>query len=260
MNKWIKKSIELANSKGYLDHLYKIYPVEIGNTRVISDSIKYKISKAFEEKNEIELLKNLLKLPKFPIDNPYIASLRKYPVLLTKNPETVSRICKIIFSLGIEKVLELSAKPKSPSRQLGQRFKRWLKTLDYPFLEKEEFKKHQGIAFLNGGDKKLKKFVIEELKIHLEKGIDFLLKIENKFILGEAKFLTDYGGSQNNQFRDALNVAKIKKGNIIGIAVLDGIVWFKSNSYMFQTVKALKGIALSALLLEEFINGNKVSA
>jgi len=29
---------------------------------------------------------------------------------------------------------------------------------------------------------------------------------------------------------------------------------------MFQTVKALKGIALSALLLEEFINGNKVSA
>lgn len=89
---------------------------------------------------------------------------------------------------------------------------------------------------------------------NLRKGIDFILKIKNKFILGEAKFLTDYGGTQNNQFNDAIRVAKISRGNVMGIAVLDGIVWFESNQYMHRTIKSFEGIALSALLLEEFIN------
>ncbi len=253
MNKWVKKSIELANSQGYLDNLYKIYPVEIGNIRFISDSVKYEILKFFEKKDEINLLKTLLKLPKFPINDPYIASLRRHPSLLLKNPETVKRINKIIFSLGIETLLELSTQPKSPSRQLGHCFKRWLKTLNYPFLKREEFKEYSGVAFLDGPDKMLKDFVIKEIKINLEKSMDFILKVKDKFFLGEAKFLTDYGGSQNNQFRDALNVAKIKKDNLTGIAILDGIVWFESNSYMFQTIKSFNGVALSSLLLEEFI-------
>lgn len=71
--------------------------------------------------------------------------------------------------------------------------------------------------------------------------------------MGEAKFLTDYGGTQNNQFREAINITKIKKEKIIGIAILDGIIWFESNSYMHKTVKTLKGLTFSALLLEEFI-------
>ena len=144
--------------------------------------------------------------------------------------------------------------PKSPSRQLGHSFKRWLRTLNYPFLSKDEFVNHKGIAFLEGSDRRLKQFAVEELGIkELKKGIDFVLRAKNKFILGEAKFLTDYGGTQNNQFRDAISVAKIKRGEIIGIAVLDGIVWFESNAYMHRTVKSIDGIALSALLLEEFI-------
>jgi len=107
---------------------------------------------------------------------------------------------------------------------------------------------------LEGSDEELKKFAEKELGIkNLEKGIDFLLKIKENFFLGEAKFLTDYGGSQNNQFRDALRVAEIKKHNIIGIAVLDGIVWFESKAKMYKTIKEFEGFALSALLLKEFI-------
>jgi len=254
MNKWIQTSINLASSKGYLDKLFKIYPIEMGNIRAIPDSIKNGVQRAFREKNKIDLIKELLKLPKFPIDDPYIASLRRHPSLLSKNPETIERISKKLFSLGIDTVLELSGKPKSPSRQLGHSFKRWLRTLDYPFLEGNEFKESSDIAFLEGSDKKLKKFANNELGVkNLKKGIDFILKIKNKFILGEAKFLTDYGGTQNNQFRDAINVAKTKKDNIIGIAVIDGIVWFESNAYMHRTIKSFNGVALSALLLEEFI-------
>lgn len=254
MNEWIQKSINLANSKGYLDKLFKIYPIELGDIRDIPDDIKNKIQKAFREKNKIDLIKELLKLPKFPIDDPYIASLRRHPSLLSKNPGTIERISKKLFSLGIDTVLELAGKPKSPSRQLGHSFKRWLRTLGFPFLGENEFEEYSAISFLEGSDKKLKKFANDELGVkNLKKGIDFILKIKNKFILGEAKFLTDYGGTQNNQFRDAISVAKIKKDNIIGVAVIDGIVWFKSNAYMHRTIKSLDGIALSALLLEEFI-------
>lgn len=254
MNKWIQKSINLANSNGYLDKLFNIYPIELGDIRDIPDNIKNEVQKAFRNKNKIDLIKELLRLPKFPIDDPYIASLRRHPSLLSKNPETIKRISEKLFSMGLDTVLELAGKPKSPSRQFGHSFKRWLRTLNYPFLEEREFSEYEEVVFLEGSDKKLKKFATEELDIrNLKKGIDFVLKIKNKFILGEAKFLTDYGGTQNNQFRDAISVARISKNNIIGIAVLDGIVWFESNAYMHRTIKALNGVALSTLLLEEFI-------
>ena len=254
MNKWIQKSIKLANSQGYLDRLFKIYPIETGDPRQIPETLKKEIQKAFKDKNKVELIKKLLKLPKFPIDDPYIASIRRHPFLLQKNPETIERITRKLFSMDVETILNLGSSSKSPSRQLGHSFKRWLRTLNYPFLNKDEFVNHKGVAFLEGSDKKLKQFAVEELGVkELKKGIDFVLKTKNKFILGEAKFLTDYGGTQNNQFRDAISVAKIKRGNIVGIAVLDGIVWFESNAYMHRTVKSTDGIALSALLLEEFI-------
>jgi len=254
MNKWIQKSIKLANSQGYLDRLFEIYPIETGDPRQIPETLKKEIQKAFRDKNKVELIKKLLKLPKFPLDDPYIASIRRYPFLLQKNPETIERITRKLFSMDVETILDLGSSPKSPSRQLGHSFKRWLRTLNYPFLNKDEFINYEGVAFLVGSDKKLKQFTVEELGVReLRKGIDFVLKTKNKFILGEAKFLTDYGGTQNNQFRDAISVAKIKRGKIVGIAVLDGIVWFESNAYMHRTVKSIDGIALSALLLEKFI-------
>lgn len=65
--------------------------------------------------------------------------------------------------------------------------------------------------------------------------------------------LTDYGGSQNNQFDGAIEMAEVKSGNVSGIAILDGILWFESKSYMHRKIKSFEGLALSALLLEEFI-------
>lgn len=139
------------------------------------------------------MIKELLKLPKFPIDDPYIASLRRHSSLLSKNPETIERIAGKLLAMGIYTVLEFAGKPKSPSRQLGHSFKKWLRTIKYPFLQEDDFKEYDEIAFLEGSDKKLKKFAIEKLGIrNLKKGIDFILKIKNKFILGEAKFLTSY--------------------------------------------------------------------
>ncbi|MEK7658855.1 MAG: hypothetical protein AAB352_03275 [Patescibacteria group bacterium] len=254
MNKWVEKSVELANYSGYLDKLFDIYPIELGKIREISEETKKDVQKAFKNKDKKNLIEELLKFPKFPIDDPYVASLRRHQHLLEKNPRTISRIGKILLSINIDTILSLSTKAKSPSRQFGNSFRDWLHGSKYNFLDGQELKVYDGVAFLDGSDNNLKEFAIKELGIkRLNRRPDFLLKIKDKYILGEAKFLTDYGGTQNNQFDGALKMTKIKKDKVFGVAVIDGIVWFKSNSYMHRTVNKLNGSVFSALLLKEFI-------
>lgn len=254
MNKWVKKSIGLANSKGYLDKIFEVYPIEIGDIRGVNEKLITNLKKALKKKNKKDLIKVLLRFPKFPIDDPYIASLRRHPFLLERNPRTIKRIGERLLSIKMNTILKLATKPKSPSRQLGNSFENWIHTINYPFLEEEKFKNYKKIAFLKGSSTRLKQFVIKELGIkRLTRGPDFILKANDKFIIGEAKFLTDYGGTQNNQFDGAIKMARIKDPQVIGLAVLDGIVWFRSNAYMHRIVKKLKGTALTALLLERFI-------
>lgn len=255
MNKWIEKSIYLAKSKGYLDNLFSVYPIELGTSREIPKELKLGIKRAFEKKNKKKLIIELLKLRRFPIDDPYIASLRRAQFLLDKNPKTIQRLGKRLISIGLGNIFKLASQPKTPSRQFGNSFRSWLKTLGYLFLSEEQFLKTKNkIAFLRGSDKVLKRFAIKNLKIKkLDKGLDFLLRVKDKFILGEAKFLTSHGGTQDNQFNYAVRVAKINKNNILGVAVLDGVVWFKGGAHMYTAIKKFKGTAFSALLLEQFI-------
>lgn len=254
MNKWVNKSINLANKKNYLDLLFEVYPVSEEQMRKLLRGSKREIIENYRKKDKINLIKGFFKLKKFPINDPYIASLRKYPFLITKNPKTIKRIGKKLFSIKLNDLLELVIQSKSPSRQFGQSFRNWLQKIQYPFLEEREFLIYNKIAFLKGSDEKLKQFAVKKLNLKkLGRRPDFILKIKNKFIIGEAKFLSDYGGTQNNQFDGAIKITKINNDNIKGVAVLDGIVWFKSNTYMYKKVKKIKGSALSALLLEEFI-------
>ncbi len=48
-------------------------------------------------------------------------------------------------------------------------------------------------------------------------------------------------------------MAKIKKRKAIGMAVLDGVLWFESGEEMCRVIRKFDGIALSALLLKDFI-------
>ena len=44
-----------------------------------------------------------------------------------------------------------------------------------------------------------------------------------------------------------------KGGRAIKIAILDGVVWINNKSKMFRKISELNEIALSALLLKEFL-------
>jgi hypothetical protein len=66
---------------------------------------------------------------------------------------------------------------------------------------------------------------------------------------------SEISGAQNANFEDAMRLLSGKKGKAHRIAVLDGVVWIKSRTKMYQTVCRLKEPALTARLLKEFLEG-----
>ncbi len=264
MNKWVEKSIELARSKGYLDKLTGIYPVNLSLIRSIDPKEKEKITDLFNNKNTKKLISELLKLERFPIDDPYIGFLRKDKEAINRNPKTVSRIGNRLYKLGLNELMLGASRPKSPSRQVGQMFRSWLYKIGYPVLQKENFLKNKEIAILEGGDTSLANFAKEELGYSGQKGLDAVLRIKDKFILAETKLITTTGGTQDKSFREGISFIKNKdkKRNIIRIAIFDGVVWVisenakkKKKLSLYETIIKLKNneIVLSTLLLKDFI-------
>jgi len=256
MNKWVAKSIELANRPGYLDKLSSVYPVVLSSDRPLPTEMQERLRELFERKDRINLLRELINLDKFPIKDPYVAFFRNVPSAIDNNPTTVERITNTIFSMGFENMLEGIEEPKEFNRKIGMLFKRYLPNLGYPMLPKEKFKIYKRTAILEGSDADLKEFAKRNLGYKIEKGLDVLAKIGGKFIVGEAKFLTDFGGHQNAQFEDAMRLIKYGSSRMVKIAILDGVVWIKNGSKMFKTISNLNDnqIVLSALLLKDFLD------
>ncbi len=260
MNEWVSKSIKIANSSGYLDRLHEIYPVIHEAERKIAKELEAQLKRVYDEDDDVALVKELLRLEKFPIKDPYVAFLRKKDAFIGYNPETVARIAKRIRDMGFQEMLSSIKEPKEFNRQIGPLFKRWIPRIGYPVLAEAEFKEYdQDVAFLQGNDRQLQNFANDYLGCELAKGPDFIARVREKFVVGEAKFLTDYGGHQSAQFRDALELLRGKKGKAVRVAVLDGIVWIEDSTRMYKAVSVLEEIALTALLLKEFLQSLRLN-
>lgn len=268
MNKWVQKSINLAKGEYYLDRLLEIYPPEdIGRGKILEKESPI-LKSLFHEKDCVNLVKELIRLKnrgfKFPIENPYISFLSHYEEAIDKNPITIKKICDKLFEMNYDELKEKLEAPKKASRRVGPMFKVWLRR-KFNFFDEDEFIKADDIAFLNGGDKFLKEYAKRELKCkfrELSKGLDFVAKIyESSYIIGTAKFITDFGGSQDNQFKEAVSLVKETKcpSNVIKIAIIDGVAWL-GGAAIKLTLESLKKdeFCFSALLLEEFLEELKV--
>jgi hypothetical protein len=260
MNEWIEKSFEIANGEGYLDKLQEIYSVE-PKKREISPEVLDTIKKVYESKDPILLLKTLinLNLERFPIDHPFVPFFKMNKEAIDKNPTTAKKIGNILLSMSLDKIFEEIKKPKVASRRMGHLFRLWsTEKLGFKVFEKEdEFVRYNGIGILKGSDETLMKFANEKLNCNLKKGIDLVAKTSKYYIIGEAKLLTSVGGEQYSRFKEALIFAEQKEGNAIRIAILDGIVWIKSKNQFFRDLTNTGAIALSALLLKDFIESLK---
>lgn len=229
--------------------------MEVSGFRTISPKTQKEIKDAVEKNDHKKLILALIdtEVELFPIKDSYVAHLRADFSALDKNPETLRRIGERLVKMGFDEIIRASTQPKETNRQMGPLFRKWINKLGYPCLDKDEFLKHQGPALLNGSDKTLKKFAKEHLGVQRKKGLDLILKKGDIFVIGEAKFLTDFGGHQNAQFNDPHSLIHTRAGKVIKVAILDGVVWIPTGNKIHKAVKRTKKDVLSALLFKDFV-------
>lgn len=254
MNIWTQKSIELARKPGYLDALNRVYVMNINPSRPLVAEIEAKIRDAFNNKKTKELIYLLIKNEVFPVKDSYVGFLRLNPRAIDENPITIERIGKRLYSLGAEALIREATRPKETNRQLGNSFKKWLPELGYPILSQKDFATATGTVILAGADKQLANYAREKLGCKLSKGIDFLLKKQGRYLIGEAKFLTTPGGEQNGGFTDASTFIKGRsKTKVSRVAVLDGYIWVEQTGGLHRKIIANNLDIFSVLLLGEYI-------
>ena len=256
MNHWTELSIEYANCRSYLDDLFRVYPVIPEGIRDIDNDVWDRFSNAYEHNNHEAMILELLKFKLFPIKDSYVAYLKRDPEAIKRNPATVDRLCGRLYEMGLTKIFENCTLPKETNRQMGQRFRNWLKlgVLGLLPVSEEEFNSSDKNAILNGSDKQLKEYAKKYLGYEHDKGLDLIARFNGQYVIGEAKFLTDLGGHQNSQYRDALSTIN-SNCNAVKIAILDGILYVKSKSKMFKDITQgdpSRNI-MSALVLREFL-------
>lgn len=263
MNYWTKISSEFATQRNYLDELYKVYPISPNLRREIDKNKENNIKLAFDKRNNLELIKELLTLELFPIKDSYIAFLKRDSSAIYRNPETINRLAGNLYQMGFEEIIEKCTQPKETNRQIGPMFKQWIDkgTLGAKVIKSpEEFLNYKSNCIFNSSDMEMEKFAHKYLGYNREKGIDFIAKFNNKYIFAEAKFLTDFGGHQNAQFDDAVSTMKAPIKNklisneVIPIAILDGVLYIKGNNKMFRYLNEhSEQLIMSSLVLREYL-------
>ena len=264
MNYWTSLSADYAKQRNYLDELYRVYPIVPNIRREMSTGLWEKIERAYHERNNIELVKSLLKTELFPIKDSYIAYLRKDLIAIERNPDTVNRIAGCLIQMGLDKIYEKCTEPKETNRQIGPMFKRWISqgTLGCSICTNaEEFLSLDSNAVLNMSDSAMKAFAKYYLGYNRDKGLDLIARFNNKYIIAETKFLTDFGGHQNAQFFDAiatlnseLTIPNRLDAEVIKIAIFDGVLYIPGRNKFYQYLtNNPNDTIISSLLLREYL-------
>ena len=262
MNIWTSKSIELANQSNYLDLLYKIYPMSVNLRRELKPIVKSKIEKYYNNQDGEKLLRILLEQEVFPIKDSYVAYLKRDKTAISRNPATVERLTGMLYEMGLKEIFNKTTQPKETNRQIGPLFKNWINSGSLGAIITKDHQKmlnYNGNIILNTSDADMKLFAKKYLGYSRDKGLDFIGKFNNKYIVGEAKFLTDFGGHQNAQFFDAISTMRSTfdtEKKVIPIAILDGVLYIKNKSKMYRTITQEfddDQVIISAVLLRDYL-------
>ena len=257
MRLWTQLSIEYANQRSYLDDLFSVYPTIPEGIRDINEYLWANIESAFIDRDNINLISYLLDLELFPIKDSYVAYLRRDKSAINRNPQTVNRLCGRMYEIGLEQLYTRCSEPKETNRQIGPLFKRWIErgSLGIRPVPLHIFLSSTDNAVLAGSESQLTDFANNHLGYNRNKGLDFVGRFNRKYVIGEAKFLTDFGGHQNAQFADALSLLTETGVEAEKIAILDGVIYITNDGKMHNTLisYAQDYNIMSALVLREFL-------
>ena len=260
MNKWCKKSIEIAQNSNYLDRLFEVYPVFQNPERPIKEEKRGKIEYAYLHGDKITLLNECFNAEVSPIKNSYIGFFKQDPSAFDRNPEMLNRIYKEIFDLGLDEIIQRMERPAEANRQMGQCFKKFVESgklnIEATSSIDDFFASSKDMILLQS-DKKLGEIARIHFGYGRNTGLDFMCRKNNTYVIGEAKFISASGGNQTNQFNSAINIfssiTTTTKHRVCPIAILDGIIYLRGNNRFFATLQRSNDNIMSALLLKDFL-------
>lgn len=256
MNYFTEQSIELANQRNYLDLLFSVYPLSPDTIREMDNELWGRIEQSYNSKDNQELFRALLDLDLFPIKDGYVPFFRRDRSAIERNPDTVNRICGRIREMNLDQLYERCTQPKETNRQMGPLFRQWVQrgVLGMKMVDVEDFSDKMNNVVLDGSDNALMQFAQANLGYTRDKGIDFIAYRNKQYVIGEAKFISDEGGHQNDQFLDAITTVRTKvKKNTHCIAILDGVLYIRSRKKMYRTITEETIPVMSALLLRNYV-------
>ncbi len=231
MNYWTQLSVEYANQRAYLDDLFRVYPTIPDGIRDVDEDKWREVERAFTEHRNTDLLMALLRLSLFPVKDSYVSYLRRDPSAIERNPATVNRLAGRLFEMGLDAIHERCSEPKETNRKMGPLFRRWLRKgiLGVELVSADSMLSTTRDAVLDGSDQDLKQFAEQQVGYSRDKGLDFVGRFNGKYVIGEAKFLTDFGGHQATQFNDAVALFDQTDIDAIPIAILDGVLTLRGT-------------------------------
>lgn len=260
LNPWILKSIELFENTSYLDDLLNVYPLNSAVPVHLPANFKRRIILAHQARNTTELIEMLLSRKKFPYDEPLAYLIKEVANCLDNNPEQMQRIANALYAMTADElVTHLESGPKL-NTQMGPMFATWQRN-NFSLLNLEDFQlSSNGIFILSASEEEGKVFVSETLNQNVKKRPDLVAKVNQTYIIGEAKWISRSGGNQNNQVQDVLTFCENQRGDVIRVGIIDGFPWSirKRNGSIINDkvnviVQECPYDILSALLLNEYL-------
>ena len=261
LNDWIRRSIELFETTPYLDNILSVYPLQTARPERLEDRLRRRVISAHQGRRTQELIEILRNEIKFPYDEPIWYLIKNIEGCLENNPQQILRIADSLYAMTAEEtVIRLESAPKL-NTQMGPMFTNWLRN-NFSLLEINEFRNStEGIHILNSSEEIGKNFVNNELSQDLSKRPDLVAKVNETYIVGEAKWIGSPGGNQNKQVVEVINFCRNQRGNVIRVGVIDGFPWSirKAGGELINDktcvqVQECEYDILSALLLSDYLN------
>jgi hypothetical protein len=261
LNQWVLKSIELFENTPYLDNILAVYPLQSARPTRLNDNLRRRIISAHQARRTNELITILQTEVKFPYDEPLWYLMKNIQGCLNNNPQQIQRIADSLYSMTAdETVFRLESAPKL-NTQMGPMFTNWLRN-NFSLLNVDEFTSStQGVHILNSSEQEGKNFVNNVLLQNVDKRPDLVAKVNETYIIGEAKWIGSPGGNQNKQVVEVINLCRDQRGNVIRIGIIDGFPWATKtitqgiiNDKTVVQVQESEYDIISALLLNDYLN------